>query len=194
MVKYTEMKLLAAMVVCILVHAFAFAGARFAPPQLPPSPYDDTEISTNVAFSAGDATSRSFVLSFDVDATPSNTVIVAFGTDSDSDGVLDWPETEFVVGWRCGGWFFRDKIAGTESFVAKESGTRRLDWRLSLDSGRSPRSLSATDADAPLGFVATPGMFRPGWNAARVTVRGRPSPSYSVSGGVFAPGLAVRAR
>ena len=194
MVKYSHMKLAAAMVAGFLVHTSAFAGALFSPPPLPPSPYDDTEISTNVAFSVGDATSRSFVLSFDVDATPSNTVIVAFGTDSDSDGVLDWPETEFVVGWRCGGWFFRDKVAGVEAFAAKESGIRRLDWRLSLDSGRSPRSLSATDSDSPLGFVATPGMFRPGWNAARVTVRGRPSPSYSVSGGVFAPGLALRAR
>ena len=68
--------------------ATAFASARVVVPQLPPSPYDDTEISTNVAFSAGRDDSRLFSLSLSVDATASNTVQIAFGSDGDSDGVL----------------------------------------------------------------------------------------------------------
>ena len=57
----------------------AFAADGFAVPQLPQSPYDDTEISTNVAFSAGDDDARTFSLSLALDATPSNTLQLAFG-------------------------------------------------------------------------------------------------------------------
>ena len=53
MVKYPYMKFAAPVLVALLVHASAFAGARVVVPQLPPSLYDDTEISTNVTFSAG---------------------------------------------------------------------------------------------------------------------------------------------
>ena len=56
----------------------AFA-AKFAVPQLPQSPYDDTEMSTNVAFSAGGDDARTFSLSLALDATPSNTLQLAFG-------------------------------------------------------------------------------------------------------------------
>ena len=64
--------------------AFAMAArgvfaAEFAVPQLPQSPYDDTEISTNVAFSAGGDDARTFSLSLALDAAPSNTLHRAFG-------------------------------------------------------------------------------------------------------------------
>ncbi len=57
----------------------AFAAGGFAVPQLPQSPYDDTEISTNVAFSAGGDDARAFSLSLALGATPSNTLQLAFG-------------------------------------------------------------------------------------------------------------------
>ena len=97
MIKYPQMKFAAAVLVALLVHASAFAGARVVVPQLPPSPYDDTEISTNVTFSAGGDDSRFFSLSISIDATPTNTLQIAFGRDENSDGILDWQEMEFLL-------------------------------------------------------------------------------------------------
>ena len=124
------------LLVFVFLSASALAGSRVVVPQLPPSPYDDTEISTNVTFSAGGEDLRLFSLSLAVDATPSNTLQLAFGQDVNSDGVLDWQETDFLLGWRCGAWFFRDKAAEAVALSAKEPGWRRLEWRLALGRAR----------------------------------------------------------
>ena len=194
MVKYPQMKFAASVLVALLVHASAFAGARVVVPQLSPSPYDDTEISTNVTFSAGGDDARIFSLSISIDATPTNTLQIAFGRDENSDGILDWQETEFLLGWKCGGWFFRDKTTETEGVAVQESGLRRLEWRLTLDRARAPSALSATDGENDLGFAVSPGMFNPSWDFMRVTARGMPGPVYSAGGAVSAPGFSVRVR
>src|SRR5574344_1904062 len=183
---------LAALVVLFTVSVRA--AERLDVPLLPESPFDDTEISTNIAFSAGDAAVRTFSLSLALDASPSNTVQLAFGTDADSDGILSWQETDFLLGWRCGGWFFRDQVAGVESFVAREAGPRTLDWALTLGSDQVPRTLSAKEGSLDLGFAASRGMFSPSWNRVRVTLRGLPGPIYGANGGVFAPDFAIRLR
>ena len=190
MVKYTPMKISLAMAV-FMSAAVAHASVRFVVPQIPESPYDDGEISTNIQFCAGDERSRTFSLSFDIDATASNTVQLAFGKDVDANGELDWQEIDFLVGWRCGGWFFRDKRAGRESFAAEFDGHRHMDWRLVLDKSRCPSLLSATDADQSLGFAFSQGMFSPQWDMARLFVRGGSQSSCQVVGGVFEPGLSV---
>ena len=180
---------LAALVVLFTVSVRA--AERFGVPQLPESPFEDTEISTNIAFFAGDAAVRTFSLSLALDASPSNTVQLAFGMDADSDGVLSWAETDFLLGWRCGGWFFRDKVSGAESFVPREAGPRTLDWALTVGSDQVPRSLTAKEGSLDLGFAASRGMFDPSWNRVRVTLRGLPGPIYAANGGVFAPGFSV---
>ena len=189
MVKYSPMKFVVAM--AVVVAAVVRAGVHFAAPQLPESPYDDGEISTNIQFCAGDERSRTFSLSFDIDATASNTVQLAFGKDVDANGELDWQEIDFLVGWRCGGWFFRDKRAGRESFAAEFDGHRHMDWRLALDKSRRPSLLSATDADQSLGFAHSQGMFRQEWDKARLFVRGGSQNSCQVVGGVFEPGFSL---
>src|SRR5574344_2336925 len=170
------------------------AAARFGVPPLPARPFADTYISTNIAFSAGDASVRTFSLSLALDASLSNTVQLAFGMDADSDGVLSWAETDFLLGWRCGGWFFRDKVTSTEAFVAREAGPRTLDWALTVGPDQVPRSLTAKEGSLGLGFAASRGMFDPSWNRVRVTLRGLPGPIYAANGGVFAPGFSVRIR
>ena len=188
------MKFGAAILTVAFLALSAFAGARVVVPQLPPSPYDDTEISTNVTFSAGGDDSRFFSLSISIDATPTNTLQIAFGRDENSDGILDWQETEFLLGWKCGGWFFRDKTTETEMVAPQESGLRQLEWRLALGHARDPCSLSATDGGNDLGFAVSPRMFNPSWNLMRVTVRGMPGPVYSAGGAVSAPGFSLRVR
>ena len=172
----------------------ALAAGRVVVPQLPPSPYDDTEMSTNVQFSAGSDAARLFWLFLSVDATPTNTLQLAFGHDGDSDGILDLQETEFLLGWKRGEWFFRDKTAEAESVAEPRSGQRRLEWSVSLDRALAPRDLAATDGGASLGFHVSPGMFSPSWNLMRVTVRGMPGPIYSTTGAVSAPGFSARVR
>ncbi|MCR5838547.1 MAG: hypothetical protein K6G94_02800 [Kiritimatiellae bacterium] len=188
------MKFGAAILMVALLALSAFAGVRVVVPQLPPSPYDDTEISTNVMFSAGEEDALIFSLSISIDATPTNTLQIAFGRDENSDSILDWQETEFLLGWKCGVWFFRDKTTETEMIAAKESGLRHLEWRLSLNSNRAPCALAATDGGNDIGFAVSPGMFNPSWDFMRVTARGMPGPVYSAGGAVSAPGFSVRVR
>ena len=184
---------LSVIVLCTLSFS-ALAAGRVVVPQLPPSPYDDTEISTNLSFSAGSDDVRQFWLSLSLDATPTNTLQLAFGHDDDSDGILDWQETEFLLGWKCGEWFFRDKTTETEAVSARGSGQRSLEWRVSLDGAQTPCGLAATDGGQDLGFSVSPGMFSSSWNLMRVTARGIPGPIYSAEGSVSAPGFSVRVR
>ena len=81
MIKNRTLSLLPALtaIALAMMACGAFAAGGFAVPQLPQSPYDDTEISTNVAFSAGGDDARTFSLSLALDATPSNTLQLAFG-------------------------------------------------------------------------------------------------------------------
>ena len=66
--------------------------------QLPPSAFADTEVSTNLPFAVSiDAMSRlEFTLS--LDASPTNCVEAAIGTDTDNDGNLSPEETDYTVG------------------------------------------------------------------------------------------------
>ena len=63
---------------------------------LPPSAYADTEVSTNVPFTAWEEHQKRFEHRLSFEATPSNNVQVAFGTDADADGMLD-PHAGFRV-------------------------------------------------------------------------------------------------
>ena len=96
MVKYTPMKIAVAMAV-IMATVFALASVRFVVPQILESPYDDGEISTNIKFCAGDERSRTFLISFDIDASATNTVVLAFGKDVDANGELDWQEIDCLA-------------------------------------------------------------------------------------------------
>ena len=194
MVKYLSMKLGVSVYMSATLSFSAIAAGRVEVPQLPPSQYDDTEMSTNVAFFAGSDDARMFSLSLSIDATPTNTLQVAFGCDGNSDGILDWQETEFLLGWKCGEWFFRDKMSETEAVSARGSGRRSLEWKVSLDRARAPQGLAATDGGQDLGFAVSPGMFSRDWNLMRVTARGIPGPIYSAEGAVSAPGFSVRVR
>ena len=75
--------------------------------QLPSALYLDTEVSTNIAFQVegGDFNRLEFTLGFE--ASASNSVELAIGTDVNSDGVLSLDEADMVFGCDCGKWFER---------------------------------------------------------------------------------------
>ena len=62
---------------CIVIAATAFASARVVVPQLPPSPYDDTEISTNVALNVNAARLERLTFSVAFESCETNEVLVA---------------------------------------------------------------------------------------------------------------------
>ena len=73
------------------VFLVAFAAIRSASaltvPDLPSPVFADTEVSTNVAIRAWTERTRMFNVVLSFDATPSNNVQVAFGTDASADGI-----------------------------------------------------------------------------------------------------------
>ncbi len=74
---------------------------------LPQSEYADTEVSTNIAFAVERPAMTRIEFTVALDATPTNNVEVAIGTDANSDGNLAVEEAAYVFGYDCGAWFCR---------------------------------------------------------------------------------------
>ena len=170
----------------------AFAAVGFTAPQLPESPYDDTEIATNFVISAQFDNARTFSVSLDFDATATNTLELAFGVDDDSNGELAWNETDFILGWRCGVWFCRDMSLDAGHSVAASTGQKQFRWTLGLKPDMTPVSLSAKDGATAIQFPVSDGMFRPEWDTCRVTARGMGGRMYVAGGSLIAPGFTLR--
>ena len=161
--------------------ALAAWARTVVPASLPPAIHADTEVSTNVPFTATlDAAGR-FAFDLSCRATPSNNVEVAFGTDADGDGVLDLGETDCVIGWDCGAWFVRKGADGAcqmengewkiENGVEPE--VRTLSWRVRVGADGTPSRFEAT-ADGSPAFADLPleSTYSPSWNLLRLTGRG----------------------
>ena len=159
-----------------LVVSFAASGALpVATPEV--STYADTEAVTNVFFNAGDADARLFSLSLELDATESNNVSVAFGIDVNENGLLEREETDAVVGWDSGAWFYQDRRVGVSEQTARVSAHRRLDWQLTLSARKTAKALASTDNDGTVFTHAIPPtMFDANWDLMQVTSRGLSEP------------------
>ena len=70
-----------------------FARTIVVPPGAVPE-HADTEVSTNIQFSASSEHAREIEMRFALDGCVSNCVQVAFGKDADGDGVLGADEAE----------------------------------------------------------------------------------------------------
>lgn len=156
------------------------------------SMYADTEATTNVVFNAGDADDRLFRLSLELNATADNNVSVLFGTDANANGVLEREETDAIVGWDSGSWFYRDRVTGAEAHTARADGRRRLNWELTLNSRKAAKSVKAMDANGVVFTGAIPAaMFNPDWNLMQVTARGLTEPGGIVVNQVLGWGFNV---
>ena len=164
----------------VALAALVAAGAQ-SRAALPPVVHADTEVSTNVPFTAAlDAAGR-FAFDLSCRATPSNTVEVAFGTDANGNGVLEPEETDRVVGWDCGSWFTRKGADGAcrmkNGEWKMENGggpeLRTLSWRVRVGADGTPFRLEATADGSPAFADLPPGsVYRPSWNLLRLTGRG----------------------
>ena len=169
--------------VCAVMLAIAMlpnVGARTFQ-RLPEPIFADTEVSTNVAMRAWGENARQFSVTLQFDATPSNNVQVAFGTDASADGNLSDEEAGLTLGWDCGSWFMASDSA-TNRFTAAPSGSsarKELSFQMSLGADGLPRKLELADGTSPLAFTglnlspAPPAwMFSKDWDLLKVVARG----------------------
>lgn len=128
------------------------ASAITAEP-LPIPSYADTEVSTNISYSVmlTNITRMAFVVA--LDATSTNNVEVAIGTDADGDGNLSVEEATYVFGYDCGRWFMRDASRDSE-IVENVAGSQVVGGRIEKTFVLKKRKLNAE------------------WNLVKVTRRG----------------------
>ena len=91
---------------------------------LPLSEYTDTEVSTNIAFVVDRSIMTRIEFTVALDATPTNNVEVAIGTDENGDGNLSVEEAAYVFGYDCGAWFCRDQGENKIESTAVDLGLR----------------------------------------------------------------------
>ena len=129
---------------CLSVPAF---GVTI--PGLPQSAFADTEVSTNIAFAVERPAMTRIEFTVALDATPTNNVEVAIGTDENGDGNLSVEESAYAFGYDCGTWFARS--AGLEGLGSLEG----------LGGGRVEKT-----------FVLKRRQLDTAWNLVKVTRRG----------------------
>ena len=97
------MKTILAMILFFPMAAFAVTVEP-----LPLSEFADTEVSTNIAFVVERPAMTRIEFTVALDATPTNNVEIAIGTDANGDGNLAVEEAAHVFGYDCGKWFKRE--------------------------------------------------------------------------------------
>ena len=161
------MKMLAMVIVfCLSVSSF---GVTI--PGLPQSAFADTEVSTNIAFAVERPAMTRLEFTVALDATPTNNVEVAIGTDTNSDGNLAVEEAAYVFGYDCGAWFARS--AGLEGLGSLEG----------LGGGRVEKT-----------FVLKRRQLDTAWNLVKVTRRGWGSTCELVEAKGRKPGFKLEVR
>ena len=156
-------------------------------PTLPPVEHLDTETVTNVPFATWQKHLRSFTVKLAFDATPSNNVEMAFGTDGGTgttgsspvgDGELSPDERDLTVGWDCGAWFVEDGTTGARVTAAPTGGCGahelavrvRLDHKGAVDDVRFLDN--GAEVFASLAASRPQWLYSPGWNRLRLVGRG----------------------
>lgn len=190
-------------VILFLGTSFAALSTRVA---LPLSDYADTEVTTNLAFTAWEPRQRQFAYELAFVATPSNNFEVAFGRGDN--GVLSRAEADFIVGWDCGEWFARvgcrtvgeTEIAAT-NLVAQDTepaGERRL--RVVFTTGRAgvvraaSAQLCVSGVTNELFAAPFAWPYDPGWNRVRLTARGFDTPTACFSSKTTTDGSTITLR
>ena len=129
-----------------------FARTILVPPQ-PVSPYLDTEVSTNCVLHRSRIDARTFDVHFQFEGTATNNLEVAFGRDSNTNGVLDVQEIDTVYGWR-GGRYFIENVRAWER-IETVAATNAL-WNPPVAEGDQVGRMS--EANEPRSGRKSPGV------------------------------------
>ncbi len=145
---------------------------------LPPGEYADTEVVTNVPFSVAMERAGDFSFSLSFNGTSSNNVEVAFGIDSNANGVLSVEETEMTIAWDCGEWKvckdFDEVVLRTQNPMTNLC--RLLAWKSRIDNNGIPSLIEMSDNGQAL-FTELPRekpswVYNRAWDVIRLTGRG----------------------
>ena len=146
---------------------------------LPSSEYADTEVSTNMAFVVERPAMKRIEFTVALDATPTNNVEVAIGTDANGDGNLSVEESAYVFGYDCGKWFERRRDEGW--------GMRD---QVEAPVGETPKVLGRVERK----FVLKRRQLETVWNLVKVTRRGCGASSELVKAEGKLPGFKLEMR
>ena len=185
----------------LVAAAGMLASARtVAVPTMSVSPYADTEVPTNVAINKAQISYSD--LEFHFSGTPTNNLELAFGTDVNTNGVLDAEEVETRFGWRSGRYFIENALTW-ERFVSEPaSGAQNLSVKMHLDIRYALQqvkrvNVTGTNASAFGGILSErppARIWRREWNLMRVTRRGTEPPSDWLSYKAANLGFSIRLR
>jgi len=154
------------LIVCLAASA---AQARtLRPAQLAPSPYADTEASTNLAYSLDLSSLKQYRLTVACVPTPSNNVEVALGGDADGDGRLSFDEAALSLAWDCGVWSVRGRNGETAEPVVEGPDTNGV-VTATLEVGMRNRKANPR------------WLYDRSWNLVRITTRGVDAPMERVA-------------
>ncbi|MBQ6136850.1 MAG: hypothetical protein IJI73_05720 [Kiritimatiellae bacterium] len=204
-------------IACFLAVTMPFAASArtILVPAQPVSPFADTEVSTNIVLHASRTDTREFGIHIQLAGTPTNNLEVAFGRDTNTNGVLDVQEIDTVYGWR-GGRYFIENVPAWER-IEVEAATNALcsvcDIHLENNSSVVPRRFTATCGISPerseprqrslegcvaafpeLATMPPAWLFREEWDMVRVTRRGAGVPSEWVRCDIEYASFAIRLR
>ena len=177
----------------------ASAQAVVVPPQ-PVSPYADTEVSTNMPINRADISYSD--LKFRFDGTPTNNLELAFGTDANTNGVLEAEEVESRFGWRSGRYFMENVRTWERFDGAAASAAQSLSVEIHFEvryNSQQVRRMNVSGVNAAeFGALATnvppAWIWRREWNMMRATRRGTEPPSDWIEYSASHRGFAIRMR
>ena len=180
--------------------AFALRAVEFTVNQMPMSPFADTEVSTNMVINKADI---NYVdLKFTFCGTPTNNLEMAFGTDANTNGVLEAEEVGARFGWRAGRYFIENTLTGDmfDGDALNSSQSFSVDLHLEVRySSQQVRKVevsgvNAADFGALVSNVPPSWVWRREWNLMRATRRGMEPPSDWIEYSASHRGFAIRLR
>lgn len=162
---------------------WALQAVEFSVNQMPVSPFADSEVSTNMAINRSGISYSD--LEFRFDGTPTNNLELAFGTDVNTNGVLEAEEVDTRFGWRGGRYFIENARTWERYDADSAAGSQYLSINLHLElryDQQQVRRMDVSEASAAaFGGILTnrppAWIWRREWDLMRVTRRGTEPPS-----------------
>ena len=168
--------------------------------EMPVSPFADTEVSTNLPINRADISYAD--LKFCFAGTSTNNLELAFGTDVNTNGVLEAEEVGARFGWCAGRYFIENTVTGDmfDGDALNSSQSFSVDLHLEVRySSQQVRKVVVSGIDAAeFGALATnvppAWIWRREWNLMRATRRGMEPPSDWIEYSASHRGFAIRLR
>lgn len=169
-------------------------------PTMPVSPFADTEVSTNIPINKADISYSD--LNFRFDGTPTNNLELAFGTDANTNGVLEAEEVGARFGWRAGRYFIENTSTGDmfdwDALNSSQSFSVGLHLEVRYSSQQVRKvvvaGVNAAEFDTLATNVPPTWIWRREWNMMRATRRGMEPPSDWIEYSASHRGFAIRLR